>query len=240
MAPSKNWDALADNILFIPPEKTARFSSMARIAASQTPFKLGLTQFVDGNESIAGKPRGELGFLKPLISRAFLERHGLRYDERLRLGEDFDLYSRMLQKGARFRVTRSCGYVAVELFDSLSARHRAQDLTALLDAVDGILTGPLDARERSSLHFHRRHLLTKKRHMEFLETKRAEGLVVATARCAPDMAGRAAVAKAVLRDKVDGISILPKNRAPEGAKIRFLLPFRRKIIPATAEEAVRA
>lgn len=34
-------------------------------------------------------PEGKLGFLKPVIRRDFMARHGLRYEEQIRVGEDF-------------------------------------------------------------------------------------------------------------------------------------------------------
>ena len=43
-----------------------------------------------------------LGYLKPLMRRAFLQRFGLRYDEGLRFAEDLNLYARALLCGARF------------------------------------------------------------------------------------------------------------------------------------------
>ena len=71
-----------------------------------------LVDFVEGNLSQKGAARCELGFLKPVMRRAFLERHGLRYDPQLRLGEDYDLYTRCLMKGARFALSHRVGYRA--------------------------------------------------------------------------------------------------------------------------------
>lgn len=47
--------------------------------------------------------RHDFGYLKPLIRRAFLNAHGLRYDESLRTSEDLLLYTSMLLAGARTR-----------------------------------------------------------------------------------------------------------------------------------------
>ncbi|MFG3656131.1 glycosyl transferase family A, partial [Klebsiella pneumoniae] len=52
------------------------------------PRFLNIKGFIDGNISRRGASRGEIGFLKPVMRRAFLDAHGLRYDEKLRLGED--------------------------------------------------------------------------------------------------------------------------------------------------------
>lgn len=52
-----------------------------------------------------------LGFLKPLIRRDFLDQHILRYDEQLRLSEDFDLYARSILAGARAKFVNEALYL---------------------------------------------------------------------------------------------------------------------------------
>lgn len=135
-------DLAADNIVFVPPERAALLQ-----AADLPEFSVGVeiidaADFAAGNLARAGVQRGELGFLKPLMSRAFLDRHGLRYDEGLWLGEDYDLYMRMLLKGARFGLTRQVGYGAVVRPGSLSGQHRTADLAALMMASHRHLTSP--------------------------------------------------------------------------------------------------
>jgi len=43
-----------------------------------------------------------LGFSKPLMNREFLEKHQIRYEDEIRLGQDFFIYLRALACGARF------------------------------------------------------------------------------------------------------------------------------------------
>jgi len=75
------WDLIADNIAFIDDETAGCFRPDAPRAAWQT-RNLDLAEFIEGNISRSGKPRGEFGFLKPVIRRSFLEQHGLRYNGR--------------------------------------------------------------------------------------------------------------------------------------------------------------
>jgi succinoglycan biosynthesis protein ExoU len=98
------------------------------------PIFLDLATFVDGNISKRGVRRGEIGFLKPVMRRGFLDKHALRYREDMRLGEDYDLYIRALANGARYKVIHSCGYGAVVRGDSLSGSHRTEDLRRLYEA----------------------------------------------------------------------------------------------------------
>ena len=86
-----------------------------------------------GDLNRRGAYRKELGFLKPLIRRSFLDRHELRYDESLRLGEDYAFYARALLAGARFLLLPTAGYVSVERAGSISVHHTKRDLERLRD-----------------------------------------------------------------------------------------------------------
>jgi succinoglycan biosynthesis protein ExoU len=145
------------------------------------PACLGLEDFVRGNISRSNLPRAELGFLKPLMRRAFLEAHDLAYDETLRLGEDFMLYARAMALGARFKILPPCGYVAVERANSISARHGAAELRALVDASRGLETLRLTPEELAAVRVHRAHVAAKLALRDFLDAKRASGLLGAAA-----------------------------------------------------------
>jgi succinoglycan biosynthesis protein ExoU len=127
-----DWDLVADNVVFVDdPERP-----LPALAAAEAAFeRLSLAAFVQGNVARPGRSRGEYGFLKPVLWRPFLQRHGLRYDPGLRLGEDYDLYVRALRAGGRFLLTRRPGYLALVRPNSLSAHHRTEDLGALAQAI---------------------------------------------------------------------------------------------------------
>lgn len=99
--------------------------------------------------------RHELGFIKPLMRREFLERHNLRYNEDMRLGEDFDLYARALALGARMILVPPQGYVSVIRAASLSSQHTITDLLHLRDCGQKILRDfSLSQEDRDALHKH--------------------------------------------------------------------------------------
>ena len=77
--------------------------------------------------------------MKPLMRRAFLERHQLGYNEAMRLGEDYDLYARALSLGGQMRLIPYAGYVSVWRMSGLSATHRRADLAQLEAADDRLL-----------------------------------------------------------------------------------------------------
>jgi succinoglycan biosynthesis protein ExoU len=133
-------DFVADNLLQV---KEAEDESNGRpLLDLDQPMTLDLATFVAGNISRAGRLRKEYGFLKPMMKRDFLDRHGLRYDEGLRLGEDFALYARALAAGAIFRVIPSATYISVVRPGSLSGNHSKQDLERLRDSDESLLRLP--------------------------------------------------------------------------------------------------
>src|SRR5262249_38694941 len=158
------WDFAADNIMLIRDDAVTDLSKVVAPAFAADPEFLDFERFVDGNISRRRVLRGELGFLKPVISRAFLERHGLTYDENLRLGEDYELYARAVACGARFKIIKSCGYGAIVRADSLSGRHRTQDLKRLADADLALLAiDNLPESSKAALRRHERHVRDKYR-----------------------------------------------------------------------------
>jgi len=123
--------------------------------ALQSPRAISFSEFVLGNVTKKGRSRGELGFIKPLMRRAFLELHGISYLEHMRLGEDYELYARALAKGARLLLAPAQGYVSVTRKNSLSALHSEADLLYLRDCDDALMRMPsLSKEDRAALRQH--------------------------------------------------------------------------------------
>jgi succinoglycan biosynthesis protein ExoU len=221
MLAQEGWDMLADNIAFIPdPDALSvpeRFEARPRV--------ISLVDFVEGNLSQRGKPRGEVGFLKPVMRRAFLDAHGIRYDEKLRLGEDYDLYLRALAKGARYVVIEHCGYGAVVRHDSLSSRHRTEDLRMLYEADEAILAdASLPADARDVITRHRNHIRERYEHRAFLDAKAQAGLGGALRRLMGRPQHIASVSTGIFLDKLDAARRKGSPAAPASpAAVRYLL-----------------
>ncbi|MBO9378348.1 glycosyltransferase [Sphingomonas histidinilytica] len=216
-----DWDMIADNIAFLPERRAAEFAFAELRDFPANARLMALDAFVAGNIPQPGVRRGELGFLKPVMRRAFLERNRLTYDEGLRLGEDFILYCQALAAGARFRLTDQCGYVAVERAHSLSGRHRTADLAALAKAHERLLDLPgLPAADRALVERHLDHVRRKLHHRDFLDRKHNGGL----SRAVGDYLARPAtlwrIAQDVVRDKLRGRNV-GTVREPEAA-LRYL------------------
>lgn len=128
-----------------------------RPSAPPEPFEpqpMTFEAFVLGNLGAEAGPL-DLGFLKPLFRRSFIDAHAMRYRENMRLGEDYLLYAEALARGARFLVGGAAGYVSVERPGSLSKDHGENDLRLLRDCDDDLgAIRPLSAAERRALKRH--------------------------------------------------------------------------------------
>src|SRR5690606_14439691 len=97
-------DLLADNLLL--EGEDGRTEAMLAPAETADCTPVSAADFLLGNLPDPAHPRKSYGFLKPLVSHAFLQRHGLRYDEGLRFAEDFTFYLACFSAGARFYLAR--------------------------------------------------------------------------------------------------------------------------------------
>ncbi|WP_075222085.1 glycosyltransferase family 2 protein [Acuticoccus yangtzensis] len=199
------WDMVADNIIFTTSaeaaEEAARAFAATPAEAATTP--LDLATFARGNVAAGGQMRREMGFIHPLMRREFLDRHAIRYNEAMRLGEDFDLYARALLAGARVLLSAAPGYVAVERPDSLSALHRVEDLAAFLACHDGLAAArPLTRGEAEAIALHRHSVAVRHAHRRVLADKAEHGVLAAAAWIGARPGLWRGVAAAILRDKL--------------------------------------
>ncbi|OCP03409.1 MULTISPECIES: glycosyltransferase family 2 protein [unclassified Ensifer] len=199
----KDWDFIADNIAFM--DEAAASAAPAVIDHfPPQPRNLHLIDFVDGNISRRNARRGEIGFLKPLVRRDFLEGHSIRYRETLRLGEDYDLYLRALAKGARYKIIHSCGYAAIVRSNSLSGSHRTEDLKRLYEADRNVLAvTSLDREATAAIRRHERHVRGRYQHRHFLDLKNQQGAKAAIGYLLRKPEAIAAVTMGILADKTE-------------------------------------
>lgn len=153
---ANNQDFVADDCIQIQEGQTEDLQSNL-LGKNFEPWQLNFEEFVLANVSVWGQSRKELGFLKPMMRRSFLSRNQLRYDNSLRLGEDYALYARALALRARFLLIPVGGYVSVERTNSISSRHTMRNLERLRDTdhelggIDGLTISERLAIRR---HYH--------------------------------------------------------------------------------------
>ncbi|EIZ80363.1 succinoglycan biosynthesis protein ExoU [Novosphingobium sp. Rr 2-17] len=187
--------------------------------------RIGLREFILGNLADFSRRRHQLGFCKPILRTAFVRDKGLRYDEALRLGEDFVFLMDLLTAGARFHFSRGCGYVAIERSDSLSARHGVDDLSSLLAAETRLLaTWPKKSLVGRAMARRHRQTLCKYNHARTLEQRRAAG-VMSGLRAALSLPVRQAadVGKAWLQDKLQAAAAALRPRKATDAFCYYMI-----------------
>jgi len=217
----QDWDLIADNIVFVDQRDAAAEPDAVEFAAA--PRFLNLAEFVDGNISQRGVRRGEMGFLKPVMRRAFLERNRLRYREDLRLGEDYDLYVRALARGGRYKIVHSCGYGAVVRPDSLSGRHRTEDLRRLYEADLAILQSEtLDGEAKAAIARHASEIAARHALRGFLDVKASAGMAAAGIHALARPRALPAIMGGILRDKLDAFAARVSPGTPPAGP-RYLL-----------------
>jgi succinoglycan biosynthesis protein ExoU len=213
------WDLIADNIAFVPDTMPGRLdpTRLPDVPGDSTP--LDLAAFVRGNTARNGLQRGELGFLKPVIRRSILPTVGPIYDPALWLGEDYDLYARLLLTGARFRLTQRIGYAARVRAGSLSGQHRTGDLLALLQATARHMPSD-DPAATAAIRAHRRQLHGRYLLRAFLDLKSARGPGAALAFALRPPTNLVPIARGILADK---LAAFRPHKAAAPA-LRTLLP----------------
>jgi succinoglycan biosynthesis protein ExoU len=204
LAEIKDHDFVADDLLRVVEGREDAEPTYLIGDALPLPCDLTLVSFALGNVSRRGKHRQELGFLKPLMRRSFLQAQNLAYDESLRLGEDFILYAQALARGARFRVLPPCGYVAVERADSISGSHGQAELAAKAKACDALFNeAGLTPKDRAALTAARREVRAKLHFHRVLATRRGRGMLQALGVMITDPRGAAYVLSEAVAARID-------------------------------------
>jgi succinoglycan biosynthesis protein ExoO len=98
----------------------------------RTAHWVSLAAFMDSNRLYSLTP--DLGYLKPLIKGDLVRRLHARYDESLRIGEDFNFLARIMANGHQLRIDPAAMYLYRKHGSSASYRMGARDIRAMLEA----------------------------------------------------------------------------------------------------------
>ena len=163
------------------------------------------------------------GFLKPMIRLDALRAARLRYDERLRIGEDDDLVVRMLLAGMRYRLMDYVGYAYRKHGASISHRLPAESAAAMVSASADIVAAAGPAHPAAAL--------LCSRHAALQRAAAFTGMIDAMKQRRLDVALRLALSRP---------ASLPLLRMPLGAVVARLFRRSRSNIRATADPAAKA
>ena len=130
LAHAHGADMASDNLALVD-EAGAELGPMfppAWLAGEQA---LTTARFIAGNVGDPRHPRVSFGFMKPLMRRALIEAHAIRYDETVRFAEDFGFYVRCLRAGAVWWATARPMYRYLVRANSLTEVQSSADLDRL-------------------------------------------------------------------------------------------------------------
>ena len=169
-AQALNADGIADDLLFFS-DSGGGGTLLGETAGSEARL-ISPAYFVRSNTSGSGLP--PLGYLKPLMKREKLG--SLRYDEGVRIGEDYDFLLRFLFRGGRFFLFPELLYLYRRHSQSISHRLSESTVKAMIANQEALVaeTGALPAEIedllakrmsalRSALSFERLVLAIKQR-----------------------------------------------------------------------------
>ncbi|HEX5005971.1 MAG TPA: glycosyl transferase family A, partial [Hyphomonadaceae bacterium] len=170
----EGYDLIADDLMQTPEGRPVSEGAPLWFRDDRTPIDVNFSLFIASNLPRTDRHRSELGFLKPLMRRAFLDRHQLGYNEAMRLGEDYDLYARALALGGRMHLIPYAGYVSVWRANSLAAVHSRADLCAFEASDDRLLASDnLANAEKWLVRQHRFTTRSRIVWIDFMETLKA-------------------------------------------------------------------
>jgi succinoglycan biosynthesis protein ExoO len=168
--------------------------------------EISLADFIRSNRIFVAKYN--FGYMKPLFARSFLQAHGLRYDEALRIGEDYLFMASALARGARCAVVPEPGYVYKVRGGSISGVLDVRHVRAMLASDDRFERAhQLDAAARQAMRERRRNLRQAASFLRLVQQFKEKALL-----------GAAATA---IRDPV----ALRHLRMPIGVRLRRLAAF---------------
>ncbi|MGJ4892927.1 glycosyltransferase [Bradyrhizobium sp. HKCCYLS3077] len=154
-AESCHADIIADDLLAFESSRQTRPYAVLRGKWAKEAHWVTIEDYVRSNNFYGRGPA--LGYLKPMFRRSLIEAGRVRYDERLRIAEDYDFVFRLMLSGAKFRTIPRLGYFYRRHSGSISHRLNTAVLTSILDVEEErkqqqsltALTPVLRARERS-------------------------------------------------------------------------------------------
>jgi glycosyltransferase involved in cell wall biosynthesis len=125
-------DIVADDLLIFDSDHVADPSTLLKGKWARVPFWIDISAYVRVNHLYGPGP--SLGYLKPVIRSGLLAGSPGPYDERLRIGEDYNLIVRLLLRGAKYRIYPELSYFYRKHPSSISHRLNKDVLTTLKNA----------------------------------------------------------------------------------------------------------
>ena len=126
---SEGADIVADDLIIFDTDSSLPPKTLLKGRWTKAPFWIDVVNYISVNNFYGRGPI--LGYLKPLFRSAFVAANSVRYDENLRIGEDYNFVLALLRAGARFRIYPELLYFYRKHTSSTSHRLQTKALEAL-------------------------------------------------------------------------------------------------------------
>ncbi|EUB97765.1 glycosyl transferase family 2 [Rhizobium sp. CF080] len=148
---------VVDNLDVIPFDRGAPYAMFSKQELKRRGM-MTLADFIGSN--VIFQSTFNFGYMKPIFERAFLVQHDLRFDETLRVGEDYLLLASALASGARCAIVPEIGYVYHLRQGSISRVLEQSHLDAMLATDSAFLARyKLDAKAMAAQRKRTRSIL---------------------------------------------------------------------------------
>lgn len=195
-ARADNAQVVADNLMVFADDGAFAPHPFLPARDFTSPRWVTLADYVGASVMYGSRP--DYGFLKPMIAADALQ--GLRYDENLRIGEDYDLMLKLLARTGRFRIEPRPLYRYRKHPDSISHRLKPDHLVQMLAAQArfGAQVHDLTPDLQAALARRRRSLNTALAYERVVEGVKARRLLPSLVRAAANPAVWPLLAKPVV------------------------------------------
>lgn len=127
---------VVDNIEVVQ-ENQQRGKPMFPVSYLESVSAIDLADFIQSN--VVFRSTFNFGYMKPIFTRHLIESHALRYDETLRIGEDYIFLAKALAKGGRCVVEPDVGYIYQVRSGSISRVLELHHVLSMLKADEEFL-----------------------------------------------------------------------------------------------------
>ena len=149
-AVTRKADILIDNLAIFQSDGSPGIATMFEGDLKTTPASVMESEYIRANALFGTGTK--LGYAKPIIRRSALDAHDVRYNEAMRIGEDYDLIVRMLSAGCRLLTIPDAMYFYRKHDQSISHRLDTESLMALKTAAEDALGRPTPHAEVTAAH----------------------------------------------------------------------------------------
>ncbi|MHC0062563.1 glycosyltransferase family 2 protein [Nostoc sp. UIC 10890] len=164
-----NADMIADDVYLIKDGETSPWSTLIQESGESIEkiLQIDIVYFVETD--VYGQPGLHLGLSKPLFKREFLVKHGIEYDEDIRMGQDFWLDMKCLIKGARFFIEPKPYYFYRSRPGSLVHQNQLPRLNQYCKATNTFMQQEVVKKNPALMHALSYNLAVYKKNLAYLQ-----------------------------------------------------------------------